>query len=310
MKAKLINHNRKKSELTPLTIVMLVILCLFTLILFGLLFWGIMSAFKGNDEWRGNMGVIENKARFPKVWINPDTGKLCIVDNIQVVFNRSQIVLDNNEEINMGTMLLNTILYCVGCCVAQTIVPFVTSYLCAKYDNPVSKLMVAVNIATMAIPVVGSEPAAIRLAYNLGLYNHIWGLWIMKANYLGVYFLVFYAAFKAQPKAYHEAAMIDGASDLNIMLKISMPLCLGEFFTVMLVHFIQFWNDYQTPMLYMPLKPTIAYNTYNFISLSYSDVTAPVVITCSIMVLIPVLVLFLVFQKRLLKNLNVGGIKG
>jgi len=308
MKVKRIDFGKKKSKFTVLTGVMLGILLLYTTILFLLLFWGLINSLKGIDEWTG-VGMVANKVWFPKVWTDPVSGELCFVVNIKTVIEKSTKLV-GSTTLYIEDMVINSILYCVGCAFVGTLVPFVTSYLCAKYDNIVSKIVVAICIATMAIPVVGSEPAAIKLAVDLGLYNHIWGLWVMKANFLGVYFLVFYASFKAQPKAYHEAALIDGASDWKIMTRVSMPLCIGEFFTVLLVHFIQFWNDYQAPLLYMPNKPTISWNTYNFTVSADSAITAPVILMAAIIVMIPVLVIFLIFQKRLLKNLNVGGIKG
>lgn len=68
-------------------------------------------------------------------------------------------------------------------------------------------------LITMVIPVVGSLPAEIRMAQSLGLYDQIWGMWILKANFLGMYFLVFYNIFKALPASYTEAAKIDGARE-------------------------------------------------------------------------------------------------
>lgn len=49
------------------------------------------------------------------------------------------------------------------------------------------------------------------MAKTLGIYDSIPGLWLMKANFLGLYFLVFFAAFKNMPAAYAEAAKVDGS---------------------------------------------------------------------------------------------------
>ena len=62
--------------------------------------------------------------------------------------------------------------------------------------------------------------------------------------------------------AYTEAACIDGAGNLSVLLRIILPLSRNTFFTVMLINFITFWNDYQTPLIYMPSKPTVAYGMF------------------------------------------------
>lgn len=306
---------KEKRDFTAMHVIMLILLIIYTILLFFLLLWGILTAFKTAHEWEGGWdnGRPANYAGFPHHWIDDETGLPVFISNMQKVLRHSKSTLSDGSEVGIGTMAVNSILYSLGCAFTNTLVPFVTAYACAKYKNPVSKIMVAVALAVMAIPIVGAEPAALTLAYRLNLYNHIWGQWVMKANYLGVYFLVFYAAFNVQPKAYDEAALVDGANQWHIMTRVSMPLCMGEFGTVLLINFITYWNDYQTPFLYMPDKPTLAFNTWSltFREVSEADLSfPPVVITSAVMLLLPVLVLFLIFQKKLLTNVDIGGIKG
>ena len=306
-------HKKKKAKhgFSAMHVIMLLFLIIYTFLLFLLLFWGLMTASKSIHDWIG-WGEDPNYAGFPRYWIDDTTGQPAFISNLQRVLRHSTYTKSDGTEVGIGTMLMNSILYSLGCAFFNTLVPFVTAYACAKYRNPVSKILVTTAIVVMSIPIVGSTPAALLLTYQLNLYNHIWGQWVMKANYLGVYFLVFYAAFLSQPKAYHEEAVVDGASDFAVMTRIAMPLCMGEFGTVLLINFITFWNDYQTPFIYMPDKPTLAYNTWAMMSrMSDADLSyPPSVIMAAVILLVPVLVLFLVFQKRLLQNIDIGGIKG
>ena len=129
-----------------------------------------------------------------------------------------------------------------------------------------------------------------------------------------MYFLVFYETFKGIPMTYSEAAMIDGASDWYIMTKICLPLVLNVFTTVALITFIQYWNDYQTPMLYMPDYPTISlglYDLFKGVGAMRNDVATDVMkLTLATVVMVPILVLFLALKDKLIGNLTVGGIKG
>ena len=163
----------------------------------------------------------------------------------------------------------------------------------------------------MIIPIVGSLPSEIQMAKNLMLYDKLWGLWIMKANFLGMYFLLFYNNFKVLPMAYTEAAKIDGAGNTTIFLRIIFPLIKNTFITIMLIKFIEFWNDYQIPLVYMPSYPTIALGMYHMAYTTINNLSrVPMRMAGSIMMITPILILFLAVQKRLLGNLTMGGIKG
>ncbi len=134
---------------------------------------------------------------------------------------------------------------------------------------------------------------------------------VMKSCFLGVYVLVFYAVWQAFPKDFSEAACIDGANNYAVMFRVIIPLSLPTFFTIVLLLFVQFWNDYTTPMLFMPNVPTLAYGLYYFVDLSrINEVnTTPMRLSACIMMLIPTLTLFLIFHNKLLNNVTIGGVK-
>lgn len=71
----------------------------------------------------------------------------------------------------------------------------------------------------------------------------------MAANMQGFYFFVMYSAFKAMPIGYSEAAKIDGASNGQILLAIAMPLIKNLFLTVLLINFVEYWNNDQSSAL-------------------------------------------------------------
>jgi ABC-type glycerol-3-phosphate transport system permease component len=88
-------------------------------------------------------------------------------------------------------------------------------------------------------------------------------------------------------------------------------LAAGTFLTIALINFINFWNDYTTPLVYMPNKPTIAYGLYMFVQ----DTTTPrafkpVKLAACMLVFIPNFAVFLIFRNKLLGNISMGGLKG
>ena len=125
-----------------------------------------------------------------------------------------------------------------------------------------------------------------------------------------MYFLVFHATLGAFPKDYEEAAEIDGASNFSVLIKIMWPLSITTYSTVLLLTFIAQWNDYTTPMLFMPAVPTIAYGLRTFDASSNNDITnGPTRMAACLLGAVPTLTLFIIFHDRLLNNISIGGVK-
>ena len=293
-----------KTKFSPLTICLFAVLTLYVLILIALLLWAVLTASK---TYSGDYSSFE-----------PDL----YPDNI-LGFPKRFALFENLSEINMGfakftlgQMALNTIAYSVGCSLSKVIVTCVVAYLCARYDNWFSKIVYNLVIVTMIIPIVGSQAAEIQMAKELYLYDQIWGMWMMRANFLGMYFLVFHSVFKSMPAGYYEAAKIDGANDWQIMVRIALPLVKFTFLSIFLIIFIEYWNDYLIPNLYLPSYKTLSLALYQQSQGQElkGDMThlqhVPYIMSTVLLVTIPVIVLFSVFSERLMGNLSVGGLKG
>ena len=302
-----------KSAFTGLTVFMLAVLILYTLSLFGLLFYGFITSFKC-----GIVGTLEYRLEYmpgnpyglPKTWY----WNFTFVFQNFIVQGTDPMGVGAPIKVGMVEMFGNSILYALGCSFAKVVVTCLVAYLCSKYENWCSKIVYVIVVVTMIIPVVGSQAAEIQLAKELLLYDHIWGMWIMRANFLGMYFLVFYAVFKSMPKGYYEAATIDGANDMQVMLKIALPLVKYTFLSIFLILFIEYWNDYLIPNLYLPSYKTLSLALYQQSQAQELKINkiaqVTYVMTTVLLVTIPVVTVFAIFSKRLMGNLSVGGLKG
>ena len=116
--------------------------------------------------------------------------------------------------------------------------------------------------------------------------------------------------FTSLSASYEEAAKIDGAGNFTLMVRIMFPLVASTYFTVLLLNFITFWNDYQIPLIYIRTRPTVAYGLFLFNLAGGGSVnTTPMKLAGSFLVMLPILIVFLVFQKRLMGNIHMGGLK-
>lgn len=290
---------KKKNGFSVLLLVLGILLGVYVLSMVGLFYWSFLTSFK--DGMRDLTDFAKNRGfGFPKVWKT---------ENYADVFQKIRMPAGPGKTVGFGAIFGNSLLYAVGCAFFKTLVPCLTAYACARFNFKTSKIVYTVVLITMIVPIVGSLPSELKIAYALGLYNHMWGLWIMAANMQGLYFFVMYSAFKAMPSGYSEAAKIDGANNLQILLRIALPLIKNLFLTVLLINFVEYWNNYQAPKVYLPYHPTLGYTL--FAKSSSNDLQeVGQVIALAFIVAIPVLILFLAFQERLMGNLTMGGLKG
>ena len=289
-----------KKNLSPLTISLFAVLAVYVAIMLVIFLWAFLTASKSfYGDYKSFFGEGDNIIGWPK--------KFMFFQNIAEINNAF-------ADYSLLEMAGYTVLYSVGCSLFKVIVTCVVAYLCARYDNWFSRLVYSVVLVTMIVPIVGSQAAEIQMAKDLRLYNQIWGMWLMRSNFLGMYYLVFYSVFRSMPAGYYEAARIDGANDWQIMCNIALPLVKNTFLSISLILFIEYWNDYLIPNLYLPDFKTLSLALYQQSQGQEVSDTAfkemPYVMTTVIVVTIPVIVLFAVFSKRLMGNLSVGGLKG
>lgn len=292
---------KRKDSFSAFYLILFLILALYVFILLFLFGWGFLNSFKG--DYDDGFGYSFNTTALPKVWH---------FSNYTDVLTKLQVTKDG-FKFSLFDMLINTLLYTFGTAFVSTLVPCVVAYLIATYDKFFfSKITYSFVIVTMILPIIGAAPSTIEVLRLLNYYDSVVGMWLYNFNFLvGIHFLIFYDAFKGVSKTYKEAAEIDGASQFRTMVSVMLPLVKTIFITVFILRFIAYWNDYQTPILYMPHKPTIAYGIFEFFFQSdnvYSIV--PMKLTGAFIVAIPIIILFLMCHKKIMRNVTVGGIKG
>lgn len=261
--------------------------------------WAILTSFKGRGDY------MRNPLGFPKKWL---------FKNYLTALEKYTVPGPRMTTIYIETMLFNTIVYAVGGALLQAASGCVVAYCCAKFSKfKISAVYVAVVVITMGLPIIGNKPSELEMMINLGLYDNVFGALVLKLNFLGVYFLVFHAAFKAIPNDYTEAAYIDGAGNFTVFFRLMLPFVSKTFMTVTLIYFINLWNDYQIPLLYLPTNPTLAYGLYYYsVGGGQYDPkisSTPMKMAGCMILFIPIFTLFCIFQKHLLGNIMMGGVK-
>ena len=275
---------------------------LWCLIFLGLLFWAFINSLKTY------INFYEDPLFFPK----GGTGYGWKFSNYAAAFSALQIFREG-REIMAPEMLLNSLLYAGGSGVVSVITACLASYILAKYSylKWVRGLWVIVLI-TNYLPISSSLAANIKLLTDLGLYDSLLGVIFWQCGAFGYIFLIYYATWKSVSWSYAEAAFIDGAGHFRTMLLIMWPMTRTIFGVLFIQQFITLWNDYMTPIIYLPSYPNLSYGAYQF-QFSVADVniaTPPIQIAGLLMLALPVFILFLIFRNKLMGSLTLGGLKG
>lgn len=327
----MVTKTKKKGEVAVKIVlgVICALLIAYSLSIILMLAWGVLSSLKSGKDFQINvLGLPKiNDPSWPKGKDDPRSSyyQLVQLKNYADLINNfihtaksdfftGSAEVHHESDQTVLTMLFNSIFYAFGNGLVQAIFPAVMAYMCAKYPYKFSKALYVLVIVIMTLPIVGAYPSELTLLRNLGLYDTWHGNFIQRCSFLGMYFLVFYEYFKGMPDTYSEAAEIDGASQLTVMLRIYMPLAAKMIGSVFLIRFIFFWNDYSSIQLYMPTHFTLAYFIYYLPYYKFppkgTRATAPMVIASGMMLALPVIVVYAFLHDKLMGNMTLGGIKG
>ncbi|MBR2341465.1 MAG: carbohydrate ABC transporter permease [Clostridia bacterium] len=305
-------------------IIVCTVLSIYALSIILTLLWGLLSSLKNQYEfmfyqnWLGFPTLDENmlpnsREEFFKLW-----NYQVIVKNYHYVEEgcRTNYVVNgvwyrNEAKGGFPMVIVNTFVYTVVGSFLHAFVPAIAAYAVTKFENPVGKFMTGAALFAMTTPVVGTQASFLTMMRNIGLYDTFWGYLLQKATFGGMYFFVFTAYFESMPDSFSEAAEIDGASYFTILISIIIPLTMKMISTVLLIQFINGWNDYQTAYMYMPTHPTVAYAVWYLTTNNASSGGEMVVrIAAAMMLGLPILVAFIFLKDKMMGNVTMGGLKG
>ena len=143
----------------------------------------------------------------------------------------------------------------------------------------------------------------------LGMFRTMPGLILVEVAF-GVSFciLLFRAFIATIPRDIDEAATIDGASPMRLFFRVIFPLLRSVAITVIVIQSVNVFNDFQTPLYFLPGEPTMQLTVYNFSSqftaaynLLFMDI---------LLITIPPLIMFLFFNRQIVEGMTAGGVKG
>ncbi|MER5928981.1 carbohydrate ABC transporter permease [Streptomyces sp. NPDC002054] len=211
----------------------------------------------------------------------------------------------------------NTLLYAVVGAGGASIIATMGGYALAMYEFVGRRVLSAVVIGAISIPASALAVPTYLLFSDMGIVNTPWAVLLPSlASPFGLYLMRVYAT-EAVPAAMLEAARIDGAGELRIFLTISLRLLAPGFVTVLLFTLVATWNNYFLPLIVLndpELFPlTVGLRQWDSLAQGGAGAGAipilPLVITGSLLAIVPLIVSFLFLQRFWQSGLAAGGVK-
>lgn len=223
--------------------------------------------------------------------------------NVQFYFNVF-------EKHPFGRYLMNSFIVAFVTTILSILIGASAAYALARLRFKGKKFMLMAILSISMFPTIATLSPLYLILKNMKLLNTYAGLiipYITFALPLAIWLLTNF--FSQLPKGFEEAAAIDGCSRARIFFQIMLPLIKPATFSVALLVFINAWNEYIYALTFMTddLMRTVPVGIALFPSnyeLPWGDMAA-----ASIVVTVPLIILVLIFQKKIIAGLTTGGIK-
>jgi alpha-1,4-digalacturonate transport system permease protein len=210
----------------------------------------------------------------------------------------------------------NFILYTANTAFITVVATFITliiSSMCgfalAKYEYRWLKILFICLLATTMLPTEVIMRPSFSVIYKLGLYNTLWACIIPTVGTMTGIFLM-RQFFTLVPNELLEAARIDGAHEGTIFVRLMLPLCKTQLAILGIFSFRWRWNDFIWPLITLrsPQKYTLQIALRTLSGAEAVDWTT--LLSASVLTMIPVLIVFVIFNRQIMSTNVSSGVKG
>jgi len=214
------------------------------------------------------------------------------------------------SQSNMVTWIRNTLVLAVVVTFLQVLTGSFAAYGFAKIRFPGRDVLFLVYIGTIAVPWQSYMIPQFILLSNFKVSNTLWAIILIQAfGAFGVFLMKQY--YETIPEELSEAARLDGLSEYAIWRRIMLPLSIPALASLTLLTFVNTWNDYLGPLIYLrnPDLWTIQLGLKSFVSNLYDTNYALLFAGLTISV-IPIAIIFLLGQRFFIEGIATSGMKG
>jgi len=214
------------------------------------------------------------------------------------------------EKAHMLRGFFNTALVLTVVLTSSIFISSMLAYVLNRFSFKGNAVIQNLFMFAALIPGIATQVTVYQIMYSLGLINHLYGYMIvlMGTDIISIY--IFLQFFENLPVSLDESAIMDGCTYFGVFFKILFPLLKPAVMTSLLLKGVGVYNEYYMSNLYLQSQElkTISTALYTFTGPygnQYNYICAGVLIT-----IIPILILFLIFQNQIYSGLAAGAVKG
>ena len=207
--------------------------------------------------------------------------------------------------------LLNTLIFALATTAIMVVVSTLAAYAFARLDFRGKNLVFTLFLALMMIP---SELVVITnfvTITNMDLRNTFPGL-ILPSVTSVFYIYLLKENFEQVPDELYRAAKVDGTSDLKYLWKVMIPICRPTIVTIIILKIIECWKSYVLPRLITddPSYYLVSNGIQEIRENGFGRENIPAMMAAVVVISVPLIILFLVFRRKIMAGVSQGGIKG
>lgn len=230
------------------------------------------------------------------------------------------------ETLNYGETLTNTLIMAVVASLLQIVSCSLAGYALARCNVPLKKFWVGALILIFLIPTSLTLVPQYVLFNSYNMIGSLVSIWLPALLGQGLnsslFVLIFMQSFSSYPKAYDEAARLDGAGRFKIFTKVALPMVVPVIILTFLFSFVWYWNETAKSGLYLSGQfDTLPLQLENFDSLfgsafpstvgsAANRLSERVQMAATLVVFLPVMLLYLLLQKHFIQGIEASGITG
>lgn len=215
------------------------------------------------------------------------------------------------DEGNFGRLYLNSIIVAVGVVVPSIVFSVMTGYALARFRFRGSNVVFTYLLLGLVIPLQALVVPIYYVLREMGLLDSLIGLILPQiAMSLSFGTLLMRQAFASVPREIMEASIVDGASSWTTLWQVMFPLARPMVGTVALLFFIWTWNEFMLPLVINidPAYHTVPLGLVTFQGQWTSNI--PLIAAGATITFLPLVVVFVIFQRQLIEGLTQGAVKG
>ncbi|MEM7471731.1 MAG: carbohydrate ABC transporter permease [Pseudomonadota bacterium] len=213
-------------------------------------------------------------------------------------------------EYNFGTFLLNSTMISIATVVLTLVFAVPGAYAVARLKFPGQDFLSRSILLIYMVPMIVLVIPLYAVFSQMGIRNTLWGLlFVYPATTIPVALYMLQGYFRGIPAELEEAGLMDGLGRMQVIMKITLPLALPALASVSLYIFMIAWNEFLFAFMFLDSVNLFTLSR-GIAELNTSEVPRQHLMAGAVIATVPVLVLFLWFERFLVAGLTAGSVKG